>query len=510
MSFQLPASWRLPSSDRALIWLAIAVTAVLHLATAGRYDMMRNELYFLACGRHPAFGYADQPPLVPLIAAATQLFGPSVWLLRLPAVIAAVALIPLCAAFARLIGGNRTAAVIAAIAAASAPGLAGVTTLLTTATFEPIAWTGYAYLITRAVLREDRRALLWAGLIAGLSMQAKYGIVMWLAPLALGVLATPARRLLSWRETWAAALIAVAVAAPSLIWQAVNGWPFLAIIAHHTQGVITGGPVRFEIGQILALNLVLAPLWVAGIVAPFVSERLKPVRFLSIAFVGATAINLATGGKDYYLFAAYPSMFVVGAVVCAQLWRWVAGIWMAAATANFALVAPIIFPLLDPPHLFRLLEHSHLRPAPDEKAAIGAPLTQVFSDELGWRALAQQVAGVYRSLPPTEREYTAIFANNYGEAAAIDIHGRSLGLPPAISGDNQYFLWGPRGYDGSVIIVVNGDPERWRRLCRSIQVAGTFGVPLAMPYERDRPITICRGLQGGLANAWNGFKRYGA
>jgi hypothetical protein len=493
-----------------LIWMAIAITAALHLATAGRYDMMRNELYFLACGRHPAFGYADQPPLVPLIAAATQLFSPSVWLLRLPAVIAAVALIPLCVAFTRLIGGNRTATVIAAIAAATAPGLAGVTTLLTTATFEPIAWTACAYLITRAVLREDRRALLWAGLVAGLSMQAKYGIVMWLVPLTLGVLATPARRLLGWRATWAAVLIAAMIAAPSLIWQAANGWPFLAIIAHHTRGVITGGPVRFEIGQMLALNLVLAPLWLAGIVAPFMSGRLKPVRFLSIAFVGATAINLATGGKDYYLFAAYPSMLVVGAVVCARLWHWVVGVWMAAALANFALVAPIIFPLLDPPRLFRLLEHSHLRPAPDETAAIGAPLTQVFSDELGWRALAQHVAGVYRSLPPAERGRTAIFANNYGEAAAIDIHGPSLGLPPAISGDNQYFLWGPRGYDGSTVIVINGVPEHWRHLCHSIQAAGTFGVPLAMPYERDRPIVICRGVREGLANAWNGFKRYGA
>ena len=71
--------------------------AVVHLALAGRYDAFRNELYYIVCGRHPAFGYVDQPPLVPLLAAATQLFGDDVWLLRLPAVAAAVALIAVMA-----------------------------------------------------------------------------------------------------------------------------------------------------------------------------------------------------------------------------------------------------------------------------------------------------------------------------------------------------------------------------------------------------------------------------
>ena len=501
---------QMPPADRIMVWIVTLATAILHLAVAGRYDMMRNELYFLACGHHPAFGYADQPPLVPLIAASTQLFGENVWLLRLPAVVSMVALVPLTAAFARLVVGSRSAVIVAAIAAATAPGLAGVSTTLTTATFEPIAWTAFAYCLTRAWLRDERPMLVWAGVIAGLAMEAKYGIAIWLIGLAVGMVATPARRIFAWRECWIGAALALLIVAPNIVWQAAHGWPFVEIVANHSSGNLTGSALRFEIGQVVALNLLLAPLWIAGIVAPFVSKRLASLRFLAIGFLVATVITIATHGKDYYLFAAYPTMFALGAIVCTRLRTWMTALWMLAGIANFALVAPIVLPLMPPAALFALFEHSHLRPAPDEKAAVGAPLTQVFSEEMGWRELEGRVANAYRALPAATRARTAIFTTNYGEAAAIDIYGRRDGLPPAISGDNQYYLWGPRDYDGSVIILINGDLPAWRARCDTVEVVDRFGVPLAVPFERERPISICRGLHGGLAHAWPTLKRFGA
>jgi 4-amino-4-deoxy-L-arabinose transferase-like glycosyltransferase len=182
-----------------LVWLIALAVGILHLAIGSRYDAQRNELYFLVCGWHPDFGYVDQPPLAPLIAAATQIFGINIWLLRLPAAIAAVGLVFVCAAFARLLGGGARAAIIAALAAGIAPGLAALTSHLTTSTFEPIAWTGVAFLLTRAVLKERRSDLIWAGVLSGIAMEAKWGIAVWLVALAAGVVATPARRILLWR-----------------------------------------------------------------------------------------------------------------------------------------------------------------------------------------------------------------------------------------------------------------------------------------------------------------------
>lgn len=492
------------------VWGIAAATALLHLAVAGRYGYFRNELYFIDCGRHPAFGYVDQPPLVPLLAAATQAFGHSLWLLRLPAVMAATLLVPVTAAFARLFTQRTAAVVTAAAAAALSPALAAMTATLTTSTFEPLAWTGCAYFIARYVVRRDANSLLWAGVVAGVAMQAKYGIVMWLAGLFLGLLLFQ-RGVLLTKKLWLGAGIAALIAAPSVAWQAMHGWPFLALIAHHHAiGFdLTGGPVAFEIGQILANNLVLAPLWIAGVIAPFVVEKLKPARFLAIAFVTATIIDIATHGKDYYLFGVYPVMFAVGAgVLSLRIPRWVPAVWLALAAVQFAVVLPVVLPVMRPRRLAYLLNHSHLRPRPDEIAGIGAPLTQMFSDEMGWEELEKHVAAVYDALPDQDRQKAAIFASSYGDAAAIDFFGRADRLPQVIGGGNQYYLWGPRGADGSVMIVVNGNPDRWRSACNDLQVAGTFGVPLAMPYERDRPILVCRGLRRNLQQAWPDFQRY--
>jgi hypothetical protein len=244
------------------------------------------------------------------------------------------------------------------------------------------------------------------------------------------------------------------------------------------------------------------------VAGPFFIATLKPFRFLSIAFMGATAIVLASGGKDYYLFPAYPTMFAVGAVACDRMRPWLAGAWLVAALALSLVLAPAALPILDPPRLAEYLDRFHLRPPPDELAAMGAPLTQAFSDEFGWRALETEAARVYRALPEAERGAAAILASNYGEAAAIDVYGEADGLPPAISGNNQYFLWGPRGHDGKVIIHVNGDPRRWRNYCDSVEIAGSFGAPLAMPYETGRPIFVCRGLRRNLAETWDRFKSY--
>ena len=504
-----PRTARLTRYAPLALVAAIAVaTALVHLALGGRYDAMRNELYFIVCGRRPDFGYVDQPPLAPLIAAATQLFGVNVWLMRLPGAIAATALVVVSAALAKLMNGRSVAMALAAAAAALSPALAGIAALITPSTFEPLAWTAIAYCVARTVALGERRQLISAGLIAGLALETKYGVVFWLLPLAGGLLLTANRRLFAARELWLGAALAAAIAAPNLIWQAAHGWPFLAMTEIHARTILTGGPAAFEISQVLALNPVLAPLWLVGVAAPFFITALKPFRFLSIAFVGATVLVIVSGGKDYYLFPAYPTMFAVGAAACAGMRPWLAGAWLAAALAVFLVAAPAALPILDPPELAKYLDRFHLRPPPDERAAVGAPLTQVFSDEMGWRALESEVARVYRALPEDERAGAAILASNYGEAAAIDVYGEADGLPPAISGNNQYFLWGPRGHDGKVVIHVNGDPERWRNYCDSVVIAGSFGAPWAMPYETGRPIFICRGLRRNLSLTWDRFKSY--
>jgi 4-amino-4-deoxy-L-arabinose transferase-like glycosyltransferase len=493
-----------------VVWTTAILVGLVHAATAGRYDAQRNELYFLACGWHPDFGYVDQPPLVPLIAAATQVFGVNIWLLRLPATLAAVGLVLLCAAFARRLGGESRAAAFAAIAAGISPGLAGLMSHLTTSTFEPVVWTGTAFLLTRAIRSDKRSDMLWIGLLAGLAMEAKWGIAIWLVALAIGVIVTPARRILLWWQTWLGVIIALALTAPNLIWQWAHGWPFFDVIGPHleSQKDFTGPFWQFEWRQALSINFALAPLVLAGALAPFLDRRLSDARPLALGFLITTAFYFLERGTNYYLFPVYPTMFAVGTVWSERLNPWVTRGWAVAALGVSALFAPVALPILDPSELAGYMDATHTRPAAIEAAGVGAPLTQSLSDEFGWRELEGKVAAAFRKLPADDQARATIFAGNYGQAAAIEVYGAKDHLPQVVSGHNQYWLWGPHGDEGSLMLIVGGTPERWERLCGAVEVVDHTDDAYAMPYENNRAIFVCRGLRMPLARIWDKLKRF--
>jgi 4-amino-4-deoxy-L-arabinose transferase-like glycosyltransferase len=511
MTSTLPrAGLRTPAIDYAAIGLAL-LTFCLHALLAGRYDTFRDELYFIVCGRHPAFGYADQPPLVPLLSAGLYALGHNIWLLRLPVTISAAALVWVTARFARLLSGDTFAAVLAGLAAMIAPMLMGMAATFTTTAFDPLAWTLIAYFLVKAIKTEDRTALIWCGIIAGIDFEAKYSLVFWAISLIIGLILTPQRALFQRRDLWLGAAIAVLVGLPSVIWQATHNWPFLelAAAAHDKNAPTT--PLAFLINQLLIMNPFLAPIWIAGIVAPFLITALRPIRFLSLAFVICLLLTLLTQGKDYYIAATYPAMFAMGAVAWSHWARGpkvratLAG-WLSLAVAFSAAISPVALPVLSVADLRTYMEHMPLKPHQQEKSFAGTLLPQLFADQLGWRDFTDQVGTAWQKIPASERAKTAIKTDNYGEAAALDVYGAPYGLPPALSGHNQYYFWGPRGQKPTNLLVVQNHPERLYPYCEHTIIYRTTLSPDAMNSENGKVIAFCQGLKVDMVTFWPELK----
>lgn len=497
--------WTTPS-----IALAFA-TFLLHLAANGNYGFFRDELYLIVCGSRPDWGYVDHPALVPLLAAWSRaVFGDFITGFRLLPALAMAATVALTAEFTRTLGGGRFAQWLAGACVALGPIFLLQGVLVSTDLFQCLTWLGISWVLIQLDRTGEERWWLVVGAIVGFSLNSKYLIAFYLAALAPGLLITPLRH--SLRKPWVylGALLAFLLILPNLLWQQMHDWPFIELGKAGAGGKnIAMSPASFLLQQAVITGPWASVVWLAGLWACVVRPRLSMAPAFAIAWAILVLAFVGLHGKAYYLAAIYPTLLAFGAV---RIEAWIANIAVrAAALAGVLLLgaaaAPMTLPVL-PVDLFMSYQRATgFMPSSGEHQTLGA-LPQYYADMFGWREMAEKIAGVYASLPEEDRAKAVFYGNNYGEAAAIDVFGRSLGLPPAIGGHDNYFIWGPGTNDGSVLIIIGGDTQHYAELFRSYEVAGRIEAPLAMPYETDQPIYVLRGMKTPLQTFWPDVKSY--
>jgi 4-amino-4-deoxy-L-arabinose transferase-like glycosyltransferase len=490
--------------------LAAAATFLFHLAANPHYGFFRDELYFIICGQHPQWGYVDQPPVIPLLAAGSQLFGHSLVALRAVSALFAAGSVFVTCLLVQEFGGGTFAQIFAALCVALAPILANFGMMVAPDTVGLWAWPLVVLYVVRLARGADPRWWLAAGVVSGIALESKYSAAFFLLSAFAGVVVTPTRTVL--KTPWFAwgALIAVAIALPNILWQAHYGFPMVELLnnGQHGKNVVLS-PVSFGLQQLEITNPILALVWIVGLIWAFVTPA---ARWIGIGFVALFALMIALHAKSYYMCDAYPALFAAGAVAFERSTsraRFIRPAALVVTTlAGFALI-PLVLPVL-PVKQFIVYQGGISKVLPLGSLATEhhrqSVLPQTYADMHGWPQLAQTVANVYASLPVAERSRAVIVAQNYGDAAAIQFFS-APGLP-VISGHNQYYLWGTRGYSGNVLIDVNGDCGHDEHLFRSARKAATFTTPFVMPYEDDMPIMVCRGIKRPLASIWPSIKNY--
>jgi 4-amino-4-deoxy-L-arabinose transferase-like glycosyltransferase len=500
------------AGDPAIVLSIAAASFLAHMLTAGRYGYFRDELYYLACARHLALGYVDQPPMIALVAwLTTHTLGTSLLALRFLPALANAAIIWLTALLAREFGGKRFAQALAALAVALAAVYAATAHLLTMNVFEPLFWIGGAYIIVRLVKTGNQKLWLWFGVLAGLGLENKYSMAVFGFGAVAGLLLTRERKALRTPWIWLGSAIAFAIFLPNLIWNIQHDWPFIQLM-HNIRASgrdIHRPALAYLADQVFMMSPLNFPVWISGIVFLFFSREGRRYRMLGWTFLVVLATMMVLKGKDYYSAPVYPIVLAAGAVAIERASgrrKWARTAVVIALIAGTAPLVPVMFPILPLATYVRYQEKLGLTPPAAEKSHLRSPLPQHYSDELGWKQMTAAVARAYNSLPPEERVRAAIFGQNYGQAGAIDFFGAQYGLPKAISGHQNYYLWGPRQYTGATMIVLGDNRARLEQFFRQVTLAGSFGRTYAL--ERGS-IWICRGPRGwNLQEIWPRLKNW--
>jgi hypothetical protein len=496
------------------IVLCLATAKLLfHLLTATRYGIFRDEMYYFACSQHLSWGYVDQPPLIALLVwIVRHTLGNSLIALRLLPAMAGAALLWLASRLAREMGGGYFAQGLAAFAVLPVPIYLLMHHWMTMNAFEPLIWMGCIWCVARAVNRDEPRYWVWFGVIAGVGFETKYSIAFLLAGVLVGLLATPERRFLKSRWLWLGALAALLIFLPNFLWLVGHGFPFLELMHNirMTSRDVVRGPFAFIADQAVILHPLLFPLWVGGLAWLFFGRTGKRYRVLGWTYVITLAIFIALKGKNYYVAPIYPMLFAAGAVgleqATRQRWRWLALIYVFIIAVTGALLAPFVAPVLPVETYIHYQKKSGFEPVKAENQPTGT-LPQYFADEFGWEDMVREVARIYHGLSPEEQAKTAIFAQNYGQAGAVDYFGPKYGLPRAICGHQSYWYWGPRNYTGEVVIVLGSDGSGDREHFQSVQTAGRAYNAFSRLDERYY-IFLCRRLKWNLQEIWPELKHW--
>jgi hypothetical protein len=472
---------------------AAAGVIALHLATNSTLGFHTDELYYLTCGLHPALGYVDFPPIVPLLARLeTGLLGVSPWTLRLLPSLLGGFLVALSGAYVRRLGGALRLQGIALLSAIGAPYLLGTNWVFQTVTFDQVTWMVSMYWFLCLVI--DRRPRYWIclGIALGIGLEVKYTIVGLIAGIGIAVLLTPSlRNELRTRYPWIAVAIALFIWAPNLAWQVVEGFPTLTYLANHSGS--GGGPVVYLI-QFTVYFFFLLPLWLAGMISLFRSPQLRPI---GIACAVPLVLFLFVG-KSYYAAGTIPIALTQGLMALSRLKRPKLRSRLQIAVVVSSVLEFVVFFFLVVP----------VTPPDRIHATRLDTVNEVFADSVGWDDIAKQVTTLYEDLPASERASTVIVSAYYGVPGALQVYGDPSAAPKAFSPQLSDWYWLPSDLPATNALMVDYKPSDVAWMCTS----PTLITHLTVPYhvaglEQGAPVTFCQ-LKAPIAQVWGKLRNF--
>jgi 4-amino-4-deoxy-L-arabinose transferase-like glycosyltransferase len=467
------------------------------------YGIFRDELYYLACANRLDFGYVDHPPLsIWILALWKSLFGDSMFVIRIvPAIVSSV-IVFIIGLFTVRLGGGKTAVLISTTTFMLSPIFLGMNTIYSMNTFDFLFWISSAYIFLRIIQTNDYKLWLLLGVVIGFGLLNKTSMLWLGAGIFAGTVFTPLRKDLKTKYPYVAALIALVIFSPYVIWNITHDFAhldFMRNAASRKYGGLT--PLSFILDQILMLNPLSIFIWLPGVIYYFFSKAGK--QFRAVGFIWLTTfiiLFINWHSKGEYIAAAYQILFAGGAVIV-EIWSkkrsWLKYSVAIPVIVFVILIAPFARPLLSVEKFLNYQNAVGLEPPSNEgHELVGLP--QFYSDMFGWEELAKNVSDVYLTLPEAERKNTVVYCSNYGKAGAIEYFSKKFPLPKVICPHNNYWYWWPYGQKYTTVIIIGGELEEHLEALEEVYKVGFHKTKYAMPYENNLTIFIGRGLKVSL------------
>jgi hypothetical protein len=500
MKSRLPGPW--------LVLFAPIVLFLLHACFYRSYGIFRDEFYYFVCGQKPAWGYVDQPPLVAWISyALSYLFQQDLSLYRFWSFAASAAHLALVLAWVRKHKGGVLAQTLVAVAVIMAPLRLGMDHFFSMNSLEPLLWFAMFWLFPQ-VSSLKRHELLGLGLLIGIGILNKHTTALYAALLSISFFWNAPNRSRYVGRIAFLAFTSLVIISPHLLWQMREGWPTLEFMEHSRLYKNEALTVLSLVADLILHHHPLAAfLWVPGLFVLLTRMRwhyLRPYAWVVLAFC---VLLIPAHGKSYYAASLMAPLIAIGALEFEALG--LRGRWLYPALIGLSglIIMPLSLPVLPVNVFLSYQEFLGFKASTGEKQLQGA-LPQHYADMFGWEEMARFVAKAYDELPEESQRVTAVFAQNYGEAGALDYYGRHLGLPPASSGHNNYFLWGYHPEDATQLLILGGLREDHEKSCGTLNALGEFDHPLRMPYERHLVLYLCQNLKKPLSELWPGTRKF--
>jgi hypothetical protein len=328
----------------------------------------------------------------------------------------------------------------------------------------------------------------------------------------VALLLTPARRYLFTPWPWLGGVISALFLLPYVYWQIAHGWPTLEFWADYGAKVDPASPMEFLVEQVLTMQPLTLPLWLAGLYYYLFSRDGRTLRPLGLIYVLLFALFAIQNAKFYFLAPAYPMLFAAGALSLERLvrrrsWNWLKPTYAAVLLVGGIALAPMVVPIL-PIETFASITSAGGGAGVKQERREEGQLPQHFADRFGWENMVATVARVYDLLPAEDRSRACVLTANYGEAGAIDFFGPEYGLPEAISGHNSYYIWGPGDCTGEVVISVGVPRRDLETVFGEVEKEAMIRCEYCMPDEDDLPVYVCRDPRASLQELWPQVKHY--